>query len=332
MYVEAVTRVLAEWRLWIALAGTALAFAVAAISSATTTRSWRAEIAIVVGTGSGPLRPGEGGATRELAGRLDDLVRSDQIAANVVSTLHLDESPTSLLQRISVGVPEPGLLRVRVTEPDRLRAPQIAQEIGFLFPQLVEHRFPRLKAVVWDPAHLVGSTGRHWGRNLGIAGGVAGFLWAMALAPLAARLPVPRVPARRAVPEPVGPAPPAAAPSAPVAGPEPPPVVVAPPEPEPEPVVVAAPEPEPEPLRAAQPTAPPEPQPAPSTAERGDWNLAELERVVREHAAEFPERADEWAIYLETMRGYAGPDGQLPASLDWLVWDTFGEVLERGRQ
>src|SRR5437870_3640363 len=198
-----VTRVLADWRLWIALAGTAIAFAVAAIWSGTTTRSWRAETAIVVGTGSGPLRPGEGGATRELAGRLDDLVRSDQIAANVVSTLHLHESRAALLDRISVSVPEPGLLRIRVSDSDRLRAPQIAQEIGFLFPQLVQHRFPRLKAVVWDPAHIVGRADPHWGRNLGIAGGVAAVLWAFALAPLVTRLPL-RVPVR--VVEPVRPA------------------------------------------------------------------------------------------------------------------------------
>ena len=50
---------------------------------------------------------------------------------------------------------------------------------------------------------------------------------------------------------------------------------------------------------------------------------------MREHAEEFPERAEEWEIYLDSMRGYAGPDGRLPATLDWLVWETFGDVLER---
>jgi len=321
VYVEPVTRVLADSRLWIALAGTAIAFAWAAISSGTTTRSWRAETAIVVGTGSGPLRPGEGGATRELAGRLDDLVRSDQIAANVVSTLHLDESRASLLDRISVSVPEAGLLRIRATDRDRLRAPQIAQEIGFLFPQLVEHRFPKLKAVVWDPAHLIGRTNQHWGRNLGIAGGVAAVLFALALEGLTRRrAPAPALstPAVSAAVPPPQPEP------QPASRPEPEPV----PEPAPQPEPTPEPSPEPEPVRQPQPVA--EPQPGPAAA--GAWNLGELERLVREHAAEFPDRAQEWTIYLDSMREYASPDGQLPASLDWLVWDTFGDVLERARQ
>jgi hypothetical protein len=315
---EFVTRVLADWRFWIALVGTAAAFGMAATSSATTARPWRAEIAIVVGTGSGPLRPGESGATAELAGSLDDLVRSDQIAANIVSTLHLDESRTSLLDRISVNVPEAGLLRVRVSDTNRLRAVQIAQEIGFLFPQLVEHRFRRLKAVVWDPAHLVGRNDRHWGRNLGIAGGIAAVLWALALVPFLARrkaaAPVLRA---RSAPQPA-PAPPVRV--------EPPIVSAAPVAP------AAAPELELPPTPAEPPEPSAEARPAAVTAEPGDWNLDELERLVREHAAEFPDRAEEWEVYLASMRGYAGPDGRLPATLDWLVWDTFGEVLERGRR
>ena len=47
MYVGAVTRVLADWRFWVALAGTVVAFAVAAIVSGTVDRSWRAETTII---------------------------------------------------------------------------------------------------------------------------------------------------------------------------------------------------------------------------------------------------------------------------------------------
>jgi hypothetical protein len=330
VYVDRVTRVLADWRLWVALVGTAVAFAVAVTVSGTTARSWRAETAIVVGTGSGPLRPGEDGAARDLASRLDDLVRSDQIAANVVSTLHLTESRSSLLGRISVAVPEPGLLRIRVTDRGRLRASQIAQEIGFLFPQLVEHRFARLKAVVWDPAHLAGRTSRHWGTSLGIAGGIAALLWAFALAPFVRRMRQ-AVPAPPAEPEPVVP------PQAPAPAPAPSAVLQeapAPPVPVPVPAVVAPPEPEPVPM-AEPPPPPPEPEPEPLPvaipAERGEWNLTELERLVRDYGAEFPDRLEEWEIYLDSIREYAGADGQLPASLDWLVWDTFGDALERAR-
>lgn len=330
VYVASVTRVLADWRIWVALVGTAVAFGVAAIVSGTVDRSWRAEVTVIVGTGAGPLRPGEDGASNELAGRLDDLVRSDQIAGNVVSTLHLDESRSALLNRISVSVPEPGLLRIRVTDGNRLRAQQIAQEIGFLFPQLVERRFPRLKAAVWDPAHLVGRPGRHWGRNLGIAAGVAAFLWAIALGPLV----LPRLAvAFEARPRPVAapePAPPAAPAPAPASAPEPAPARVVPApeplqEPEPEPLPVR------EPAPARQPAPPPQPEPVPVAADLGEWNLHDLERLVRDHATEFPHRAEEWAIYLESIREYAGPDGQLPATLDWLIWDTFGDLLERAK-
>jgi capsular polysaccharide biosynthesis protein len=328
VYVDSVTRVLADWRFWVALVGTAVAFAVATIVTVTAARSWRAEIAIVVGTGAGPLRPGERGATRELADRLDDLVRSDQIAANVISGLHLRESRSSLLERISVAAPEAGLLRVRVTDRSRLRAPQIAQEIGFLFPQLVEHRFPRLNAVVWDPAHLVGRTGRHWGRNFGIAGGVAAALWAVVLAAMLQRWrPV------RAAPPPVPPvAPPAPVGPEPRLQPEPAPPLEAEPAPPPLPSPARSqPSPSPQP-QPASPSSEPTPHPAatePVAAEPGAWKFADLERLVREHRANFPDRAEEWDIYLESMRAYAAPDGHLPASLDWLVWDTFGDVLER---
>lgn len=347
VYVDPVTRVLADWRFWVALAGTVAAFAVAAIVSGTVDRAWRAETTIIVGTGAGPLRPGEDGATKQLADRLDDLVRSDQIAANTISTLHLRESRASLLKRISVAVPEPGLLRIRVKDSNRLRAQQIAQEIGFLFPQLIERRFPQLKAPVWDAAHIVGRPDRQWARNLGIALVVAALLWIVLLGPLAARRaqaalearPAPQLPPAAPVPAAAAAAPsPAPAPAS-VAAPEPEP---APPEPEPEPL----PEPEPEPEPELQPDPEPEPVPVPEVepepiepepapapqpvaGERGDWNLTELEALVREHSSDFPDRAEEWEIYLESVRDYAGPDGQLPASLDWLIWDTFGDVLER---
>jgi capsular polysaccharide biosynthesis protein len=317
-----VTRVLADWRIWVALVGTVVAFGVAAIVSGTVDRSWRAETTVVVGTGGGPLRPGEDGATRELAGRLDDLVRSDQLAGNVVSTLHLRESRSALLGRISVGVPEPGLLRIGVREANPLRAQQVAQEIGFIYPQLVERRFPRLKATVWDPAHLEGRDDREWGRNLGIAAAVAVLLWVVALGSLLLR----RAEARPAAAE------------APVTAPAPPPDVPAPPAPGPE-RVIATPEPVPPPEPEAEPEPEPEPAPAPepepvaaTVAEPGDWNLHELDRLVRERSGEFPERAEEWEIYLESIRDYAGPDGRLPATLDWLVWDTFGDLLERGER
>ncbi len=343
MYVDPVTsasrRARARLR-WAAVAAVVALLGGSTLLSLTTTRSWRAEIVLVVGTGSGPLAPGEGGATRELAERLDDLLQSHLIASNIVSTLHLGTKPNDLLRRLSVSVPQPGLLRVTVTDPSRLRAPQIAQEIGFLFPALLERRFPKLRAKVWDPGHLTGRSGRHWARNLGIAGGLA-VLPLLALIALALtrerRPPLPTSVVATAAPPPerrVG-SPPPLEPRAPAASPEdiPDAFPSAVPEPEPEPELVPEPvfEPEPVPVPEPEPVFEPEPQPEPepvAVTEAGDWNLKELERLVAEHSAARPDRAEEWGFYLDSMRPLAGPAGELPNSLDWLVWETFGELLE----
>ena len=96
--------------------------------------------------------------------------------------------------------------------------------------------------------------------------------------------------------------------------------------PQPKPVAAAA-----EPVVVQE--APPAPTPAPVVdADRGEHNVHELERLVRAHAEDFPDRAEEWEIYLDSIREYAGPDGQLPVTLDWLVWDTFGELLGRSAE
>ncbi len=59
----------------------------------------------------------------------------------------------------------------------------------------------------------------------------------------------------------------------------------------------------------------------------GGFNLNELERLVAEHGAEVPERADEWASYLFFLREHAALDGALPHSFDSLIEEVFGELL-----
>ncbi|MFL6020812.1 MAG: hypothetical protein ACJ74A_06690 [Gaiellaceae bacterium] len=129
---------------------------------------------------------------------------------------------------------------------------------------------------------------------------------------------------------------PVSAPSAP--DPEPGPRVIVRPEPrvvpapsppppsaEPEPEVQAEPEPEPKP----EPESEPEPTVAylPPPAEPREWNLWELERVVREHATDDVARNEERAYLLMYLREFAGPDGTLPADFDGLVRDAFGDLL-----
>jgi len=78
-----------------------------------------------------------------------------------------------------------------------------------------------------------------------------------------------------------------------------------------------APEPEPEP--------PPEPEP--EAAPAGGWRLGRLERLVAERGGEFPDRIDEWTSYLFFLREHVGLDGRLPAQFDWLVEETFHDLL-----
>lgn len=93
------------------------------------------------------------------------------------------------------------------------------------------------------------------------------------------------------------------------------------------------PEPEPEPPPLVEPPRPAaDPQPFVAQAvdgveQTGAWNLMVLERLVNDRGDEFPDRRDEWASYLYFLREYAEPDGTVPASFDWLIQETFTELV-----
>jgi uncharacterized protein involved in exopolysaccharide biosynthesis len=97
-------------------------------------------------------------------------------------------------------------------------------------------------------------------------------------------------------------------------------------------------EPEPEPVPLLVPAAVPEPAVAPAPrppaapavvgdGRSGAWNLLALERLVNDRGDEFPDRRDEWSSYLYFLREYAAPDGTVPSSFDWLIQETFSEVV-----
>jgi hypothetical protein len=88
--------------------------------------------------------------------------------------------------------------------------------------------------------------------------------------------------------------------------------------------LTAAAAPPPEPVFAV----PPPPANVATLPQRpGRWNLNELARVVEERGPEFPERVDEWQSYLFFLRGYAEPDGTVPASFDWLIEEQFAAIV-----
>jgi capsular polysaccharide biosynthesis protein len=89
-------------------------------------------------------------------------------------------------------------------------------------------------------------------------------------------------------------------------------------QPEPEPVAVV-----PAPVPVAVDEQPAQPVPAGN----GRWNLFTLQRLVDEHGAEYPEHVEEWSSYLYFLREYAEPDGTVPASFDWLIEETFADLV-----
>jgi len=60
-----------------------------------------------------------------------------------------------------------------------------------------------------------------------------------------------------------------------------------------------------------------------------EWNVWEISRAVREHAASTdPARVEEWNALLLNLRQYANPEGTLPSDFDELVRESFGDLLE----
>jgi hypothetical protein len=58
------------------------------------------------------------------------------------------------------------------------------------------------------------------------------------------------------------------------------------------------------------------------------WNLWELERVVRERSPGNAIRDEERSFLLMYMRDFADADGVLPTSFDGIVREAFGDVLD----
>jgi hypothetical protein len=147
-------------------------------------------------------------------------------------------------------------------------------------------------------------------------------------------------------PEPELEPPPAPEPIPPVLEP-----LLAEPTPEPErPAFEPEPKPEPEPVPVPQlevvppPPAPePEPEPEPVVVERErvvqlpvtsgprEWNLWELERLVRAHSGDDVLLDEERSFLLVYLRDFATPEGTLPVDFDGLVRESFGEFIAASR-
>jgi hypothetical protein len=58
-----------------------------------------------------------------------------------------------------------------------------------------------------------------------------------------------------------------------------------------------------------------------------EWNLWELERLVREHPTGDPLVDEERAFLLVYLRDFASANGVLPVDFDGLVRESFGDLL-----
>jgi hypothetical protein len=61
----------------------------------------------------------------------------------------------------------------------------------------------------------------------------------------------------------------------------------------------------------------------------GTWTIQDLERLVAQHGDAYPDRVEEWRYYVHFLRDHADVDGNLPATFDYLVDETFGDLLAR---
>jgi hypothetical protein len=59
----------------------------------------------------------------------------------------------------------------------------------------------------------------------------------------------------------------------------------------------------------------------------GGWTIQALEQLVAERGEAFPDQVEEWRYYVHFLREHAGTNGELPASFDYLIEDTFAGIL-----
>ncbi|MGH3072787.1 MAG: hypothetical protein ACRDNB_11035 [Gaiellaceae bacterium] len=296
-------------RAWISgpaapLIGVALGVLAAIAITLLQDESYRSDASIVLVRQGQP--PGSDPALAAAAESAAELFDTRAAAASAIGNLGLDDSPDELLERVDVES-ETGssLVRIEVEAAGAEEARRTAQELAEVSTVLFNDRFgPTTVASVWEPASAHDdAVSPDPARNLALGallGALAG--WVPLLLPR--RRPAgPRVvrPPRREAPAAAEPVP------TPIAAPV-------------EPTTVAP------PLEPAREPAGPFVLP-----DTGEWTVADVERLVREHGAEFPERAEEIGFYVESFHDVAAPDGRLPVGVESVLEDVFGPLIARAR-
>lgn len=257
------------------------------------------------------------------------LARTPIVAQNVVQSLAPGESADALLRRTSVSTDaKASLLRLTVEGSSSTKAVQLCQQYASAFLAIAQARVgASARLTVWEPARPLGRVSPRPARDASIAG-AGGLLVGLLLLGVRRRRSAPSdtrvdesLRADTGVTEALGPHVDAVVRRAIELGerereleareralehaaPRPAALAGAPPEPE------RAPEPEPPP---AQPAS--------------RWTVGELERRVDAARSRFPERLEEWEVYLDQFRALGDENGAIPAQFEGLVWEVFEPLL-----
>jgi capsular polysaccharide biosynthesis protein len=265
--------------------------------------SYRADASLVLVREGQP--PGDEPELASAAAAAADLFETRAVAASALANLGLEGSPDDFAERIDAEAePDSSLVRIELEAPSEEEARRAAQEVAEVSTVLFNDRFgPQTVASVWEPAGTEADrVSPRPARNLAVGtllGALAG--WAALL--LAGRrglsLPRPVRPPRSVRPR-----------ARPPATREPPPSSA-----------VTAPQPEP---------PAPEPATGPFTMPNfGEWTIGDVERLVAEQGGAFPEKQEEIELYVDALRGVAGPDGNLPGDVDLVIEDVFADLIDR---
>lgn len=275
-----------------AVAGLLAAGVVTLLQDAT----YRADASLVLVRQGQP--PGSDPRLAAAARTAAELFDTRAVAASAIENLALDESPDDLVDRIDVESDEgSSLVRIEVEAESKELARRTAQEVAEVSSVLFNDRFgPQTVASVWEPASAeVDAVSPDPARNLALGallGALAG--WVPLL--VGKRPPARLRPVRK--PKPTPSSPPAA--------------------------VEPAPAPVPDPVPQPEPGAGPFVMPA-----FGEWTIGDVERLLAEQGVAFPERREEFELYVDTLRSVADADGRLQGDLDLVIEDVFAELIAR---
>lgn len=234
--------------------------------------------------------PGDDPTLAPAAEAAAELLESRAVAESVRANLRLDDSAEELLERVDLDVSaQSSLLRLAVEAGEPEEARRTAQELAEVFTVLYNMRF--------GPATTTSVWEAPRARAEAVSPELARNLVLGALAGALAGLALVHRPRREARPER-----------------------------RPEPAQPQPPRPEP----AAAPPAPAAPSSGPfAHPERGEWTVADVERLLAEHGDAFPERRAELELYLESFRQVAAPDGRLPGTVEDIVEEEFAALIAR---